>query len=275
MFDNGGKKVFTLLTVAQPDTLAAAYKVLKEKRSNAVLGGCAYLRMGSQVINTGVDLSKLGLKYIKEQDNCIEIGAMTSFREVETNQALTKYAGGVLSKAVAGVVGVQFRNVVTVGASVFMRYGFSDLLTALLALDAEVELVQGGRLTLAAFLDMPRSKDILTKIIIHKTKGQAAYQALRNSAGDYPLVTVAVSQLDGEWKIAVGARPTRAKLAIQAATLLTTAGNDITAEVVAQAAQTAVDELPFGSNRRASAIYRQAVAQTLIKRAIAEVTACK
>ncbi|MBP2637747.1 MAG: pucC: xanthine dehydrogenase subunit [Firmicutes bacterium] len=267
--------MFTISTIAQPDTLEAAYKVLKEKRSNAVLGGCAYLRMGTQKIHTGVDLTKLGLKYIKEQDNCIEIGAMTSFRDVETNQVLNKYAGGLLAKAVAGIIGVQFRNAVTVGASVFMRYGFSDFLTALLALDAEVELVQGGRMTLAAFLDMPRSKDVLTKVIIHKTEGQASYQALRNSAGDYPLVTVAVSRLNNEWKIVVGARPTRAKLAGRAAALLNEAGTLLGAELAEQAAQTAADELPFGSNRRASAAYRQAVAQTLIKRAIMEVAACK
>lgn len=267
--------MFTISAIAQPDTLEAAYKVLKEKRSNVVLGGCAYLRMGTQKIHTGIDLTKLGLKYIKELDNCIEIGAMTSFRDVETNQALNKYAGGVLSQAVAGIIGVQFRNSVTVGASVFMRYGFSDFLTVLLALDAEVELVQGGRMTLAAFLDMPRGKDILTKVIVHKREGQASYQALRNSAGDYPLVTVAVSRLNNKWKIVVGARPTRAKLAGQAAALLDEAGTSIGAELAEQAAQTAVDELPFGSNRRASATYRQAVAQTLIKRAIVEVTACK
>lgn len=275
MFGDGGRKLFTLLTVAQPETLEAAYTILKEKRSNAVLGGCAYLRMGSQKIHTGVDLSKLGLKYIKEQDTCVEIGAMTSFRDVETNVALHNYAGGVLSAAVSGIIGVQFRNVVTVGASVFMRYGFSDFLTALLALDAEVELVKGGRMKLAAFLDTPRSKDILTKIIVQKTPGQASYQAFRNSAGDYPLVTVAVSCLNGEWKIVVGARPTRAKLAVQAAGLLNNAGTAVTTEVVEQAAQIAVEELPFGSNMRASAAYRQALAQTLIKRAIAEVTACK
>ncbi|WP_094603981.1 hypothetical protein SPSIL_044060 [Sporomusa silvacetica DSM 10669] len=267
--------MFTLLNVAQPDTLEAAYNILKEKRSNAVLGGCAYLRMGSQTIHTGVDLSKLGLKYSKDYGSYIEIGAMTSLRDVETNAAVNNYADGLLPKAVANIIGVQFRNVVTVGASVFMRYGFSDFLTALLALDTEVELVKGGRMTLAAFLDTPRSKDILTKIIIHKTKGHAAYQALRNSASDYPLLTVAVSQLDGEWKIAVGARPTRARLAVQAAALLRDGDNDMTAEVMEQAAQTAVGELSFGDNSRASAVYRQAVAKTLIKRAIAEVVACK
>ena len=76
-----------------------------------MLGGCAYLRLGSQKINTGVDLSKLGLRYIKDNASSIEIGAMASLRDIETNVALNKYADGLLPKAVANIIGVQFRNV--------------------------------------------------------------------------------------------------------------------------------------------------------------------
>lgn len=267
--------MFTMHNVVQPADLQAAYKVLTEKRSNAVLGGCAYLRLGSHTIHTGVDLSKLGLKYITAQENCIEIGAMASLRDMEVHPALAAYANGLLPKAVASIIGVQFRQGVTVGGSVFARYGFSDPLTALLALDAEVELYKGGRMSLTAFLDSPRTKDILTKIIIHKTPGAAAYQALRGSASDYPLVTAAVSCLNGQWRIAVGARPTRAKLAVQAASLLTDAGSAITLETAGQAAKLAAEELPFGDNARASAEYRQAMAQVLVRRAIMEVASCK
>ncbi|HWR41691.1 FAD binding domain-containing protein [Sporomusa sp.] len=267
--------MFTLLSIAQPETLQDAYKVLTAKKSNAILGGCAYLRMGSQTIHTGVDLSKLGLDFIKEHDTYIEIGAMASLRDVETNSAINKCFSGVLSKSVRSIIGVQFRNVATVGASVFSRYGFSDFLTALMALDTEVELYKGGRLTLAEFMDMPRAKDILIKVIIHKTNRTAAYLTLRNSQSDYPVLTVAVSRLDADWKIAVGARPTRAKLAAQAAVLLANAGSDVTPDVLEQAAKIAAEELPFGANMRASAEYRSAMCKTLVKRAIAEVAACR
>ncbi|WP_425058702.1 hypothetical protein SCACP_33580 [Sporomusa carbonis] len=266
--------MFILNNVAQPDTLHDAYRILTEKKSNTVLGGCAYLRMGSQIIHTGVDLSKLGLHYIKEADDCIEMGAMATLRDVETNPALFKYFNGVLPKAVGSIIGVQFRNVVTVGASVFSRYGFSDFITALMALDTEVELYHGGRMTLPRFMDRRRAKDILTKVIVHKTNRQAAYQALRNSKSDYPILTVAVSRLEDDWKIAVGARPTRARLAVQAAKRLVTGGT-VTSDVIGQAAQIAAEELPFGTNMRGSAEYRRAMCHVLVKRAIAEVAACK
>lgn len=264
--------MFTLRNVVQPATLAEAYSILTAKKSNAVLGGCAWLRMGSHVIHTGIDLSKLGLDYIHDYPDHIEIGAMATLRDVETNQALCEYFCGIVPKAVSNIIGVQFRNVATVGASVFSRYGFSDLLTALLVLDTEVELYHGGRKRLAEFMDMPRDKDILVKIIIPKTKRNAAYQALRNSASDFPILTVAVSRLGDKWNIAVGARPTKARPASEAAELL--AGGAITAEVMEQAAKAAA-QLPFGDNMRASAQYRKAICEVLVKRAIAEVAGCK
>lgn len=265
--------MFTLRNVSQPDSLQEAYRILIDKKSNTVLGGCSWLRMGSQVIHTGVDLSKLDLDYINDCPGYIEIGAMTTLRAVETNAALRQHFCGILPKAVSNIIGVQFRNVATVGASVFSRYGFSDLITALMVLDTEIELYKGGRKTLAEFMDMPRSKDILTKIIIHKTKRSATYQALRNSASDYPILTVAVSRLEEAWKIAVGARPTRAKLATQAAKLLPAGA--LVPEEMEQAAQMAAEELPFGDNMRGAAEYRRAMCRVLVKRAIAEVAACK
>ncbi|WP_371372362.1 xanthine dehydrogenase family protein subunit M [Sporomusa aerivorans] len=265
--------MFTLLNVAQPDTLQEAYKILTAKRSNTILGGSSYLRMGSQSIHTGVDLSKLGLQYIQETESFIEIGAMATLRNVEKHPALAKYFNGILPQAVSNIIGVQFRNVATVGASVFSRYGFSDLITALLVLDTEVELFHGGRMSLADFLDTPRTKDILTKVIIPVTGRQAAYYTLRNSASDYPLLAVAVSCYDNQWQIAVGARPTRAKLAVHAAGLLTAAA--VAPEDIEQAAQQAAEELPFGDNMRASAEYRRAMCRVLVKRAVTEVAVCK
>ncbi len=264
--------MFRMLAVAQPDTLAEAYKILTAKRFNTVLGGCAWLRMGSLAIPTGVDLAKLNLTYINDFADTIEIGAMATLRAIEKSRALTEYGNGILPQAVSNIIGVQFRNVATVGGSVFARFGFSDVITALLALDAEVELYKGGRMSLAEFLDKPRAKDLLIKVIIHKTERTAAYQALRNSASDFPILNVAVSRLDAEWKIAVGARPAIAKLAVDAAKLLT---DGVTPKAIETAAQAAAAELSFGDNMRASAKYRQEMCKVLVRRAIAEVAACK
>ncbi|MDF2500000.1 MAG: aerobic-type carbon monoxide dehydrogenase, middle subunit CoxM/CutM-like protein [Anaerosporomusa subterranea] len=260
--------MFTLRSVAQPQTIEEAYKLLIQKRTNAILGGCAFLKLGSQRIDTGIDLTHLGLNLIQEKDGFIEIGASASLRDLETNPVLTQRFSSLLTNAAANIIGVQFRNLATVGASVFSKYGFSDILTALLVLDTQVLLYKGGRMKLSEFLMRPFERDLLTNVFIKADDCQAAYQCLRNSASDYPVLNVAVACSQDQWRIAVGARPGRAALALQAASLLNAeALSDATIE---QAAKLASLELSFGTNMRGSAEYRRAMCQTLVKRAIRE-----
>lgn len=262
--------MFTLLDLVQPETIDDAYEILMAKKNNTVLGGCAFLRLGSSRIGTGIELSKLDLNYIKADQDYIEIGAMTTFRELETNVITQEYFNGILPQAVGNIIGVQFRNVVTVGASVYAKYGFSDLITALLVLDTEVELYNGGRMPLVEFLEQPYEKDILTKIFIKKDQRKASYHNFRSSASDFPIINVGVSKLGKEWRIVAGAMPSRAKIATQASAQLTK-GNINVEEI----ADMAVEELVFGTNARATAQYRKAICKVLITRGIMEVLQCK
>lgn len=265
--------MFTIQHLIQPDTLEEAYHVLTNDVSNTILGGCAFLRLGSKKIGTAIDLSKLNLNHVKEKDDFIEIGAMTTFREIETNSVLNTHFNRVLPQSVSHIIGVQFRNIVTVGASVYSKFGFSDLLTALLALDTEVELYKGGRMPLADFLDRSPEKDILTRVFIKKNDRKAAYQSLRNSKSDFPILNAAVSRLDDQWCIVVGARPLRAQIAKKASAKLSK-GN-ANSDSIANTAAMAVEELSFGSNIRGTAEYRKAMCKVLVKRAITEVLQCK
>lgn len=265
--------MFSLLDLVQPSTIEEAYQVLTNQRNNAVFGGCAFLRLGSRRIGTAVDLSKLNLNYIAERDGYIEVGAMATLRDIETNAALKEYFNGVLPKAVGNIVGVQFRNVVTVGGTVFSRYGFSDLIPALLALDTDIELHKGGRMPLAVFLEKPYEKDILTKVFIKKNNRKAVYQNLRNSASDYPTLTVAVSHLEDAWIVVVGARPQRAKIARKASQALS--AGKFSLNDIDRVADMAMEELSCGSNTRGTAEYRQAIGKVLVRRAITEALQCK
>lgn len=261
--------MISIKNYALPETLDEAYKILNEKRNNTILGGCAFLRMGSKKIGTAIDLSKLNLNFINENEKNIEIGAMTTFREIETSPILKKYFNGLLPESVSNIVGIQLRNIVTVGATVYARYGFSDLITALLSLDTEVILQNGGQVSLEEFLEKGSKKDILIKLVINKDARKAAFQMMRNSKSDYAILNVAVSKNDGEWKVVVGARPQRAKIAKEASLYL--AKSNLTSEEIEQAAILAASELSFGSNMRASKEYREAICKVLVKRAITEV----
>ena len=263
--------MFTLTEIVQPNTLEEAYSILVKRKTNQILGGTAFLRMGNKRIGTGIELSNLNLDYIKEDEKFVEIGSMTTLRSLETSDIINNNFS-ILKDAVRDIIGVQFRNVVTVGGSVFSKYGFSDLIVALLCLDTEVETYKGGRISLDEFLNKEYEKDILTKIYIKKNSKKAVYKSMRNAKSDYPILNVSVSKIDNNLKICIGARPQRAKVAIKASEFLS--NNEANDKNIDIALDMMVDEIRFGSNMRASKEYRLQISKVLVKRAIMEVTKC-
>lgn len=270
--------MFTIREYAIPETLEDAYKILKSRQGNQILGGCAWLRLGKKRINIAIDLSKCGLDYIREDEEKIEIGAMTSYRSVETSDILKKYFNGVIADSVSSIIGTQFRNTVTVGGSVYGRFGFSDFLTPLLALNTFVVLYKKGSVPLEEFMAMPYEKDIIEKIIIMKDGRKASYQMFRNSRADFPILNLAVSKaVDGDYRVTVGARGPKAVRAEQTAAFLTekmAAGTEDMESMLQQAGDILVSEVAFTDNMRASAEYRKLLSGVLLGKAVREVEAC-
>lgn len=246
------------------NSLEEAYNKLISGKKNVILGGMMWLRMQTKIVPVAIDLSQLGLDKIEEKEDVIEIGAMTSLRQIEKSEVLEAYFGNVFKEALSHIVGTQFRNTATIGGSVFSRFGFSDPLTVLLALDVKVELYGAGVMTLEEFMVADIQKDLLVKLIIKKEKTKAIYKCQRQTATDFPNLTVCVSKLENQYKIIVGARPTKAKLAYKAMECLEK-GHDID-EVV----EAVVEELNFGTNMRASKAYRMHLAKVLVRRSIEE-----
>ena len=264
--------MFTLMELVQPQSLEEAYEILMKRKNNIVIGGSAFLRMGEKRIGTGIDLSNLNLNLIEETSDYIKIGAMTTLRDLEVSPILNKYFNGVIGNCVKDIIGVQFRNGVTVGASVFSKYGFSDLIVALLSLDTEVELYKGGRVKLEEFLKQKYEKDILVKVHINKNNSKSIYKCMRNSRSDYPILNIAISKDDNNFKICVGARPQRATIAKEASEFIS--NNILNEENILKASEIACEELVFGSNMRASKEYRKAICKSLVKSALMEVSSC-
>ncbi|MEW8954915.1 xanthine dehydrogenase family protein subunit M [Clostridium sp.] len=261
--------MFKLMNFVQPNSIEEAYNILVEKKNNTLIGGSAFLRMGRKRIGTAIELSNLNLRYIKEGQDEFEIGAMTTFRDIEIHKELNSYFNGIIGKSLKGIIGVQFRNVVTVGATVFSKYGFSDLITALLALDVEVNLYKGGRMKLCEFMKRPYEKDILVSICIKKDSRQVVYKYIRKSSSDYPILNLSVSKFNDEFKVVVGARPVNAIIAKDASKFISE--NPINEENLKKMCQLIEEEVSFGSDMRASASYRREVCKILLKRAVSEV----
>lgn len=239
-------------------SLQEAYD-LNQKKSAVIVAGNMWLRMCGLNKQTAIDLSLLGLEKIEEEENAFLVGAMAPLRSLETHEALNAAFGGVFAKALAPIVGTQFRNGATVGGSVYSRFGFSDVSALLLALDSEVILYQRGSVKLADYQKEAWDRDIITHIRI--PKGQRAdVQSVRVSATDIPTLVCAAAKSDAGVRIVLGGRPARAQIVADG--LQADAGIDayIYEEIAAKTA--------FGTNLRASEAYRRKIAPVLMARAV-------
>ncbi|MEE1227573.1 MAG: FAD binding domain-containing protein [Lachnospiraceae bacterium] len=270
---------------------------LNQKKSNVVIGGMMWLRMGKRRAGTAIDLSGLGLDQIEEDDEEFRIGAMVTLRDLELSESINQYTNGAMKEAVRHIVGVQFRNMATVGGSIFGRFGFSDVLTMFMAMDTEVELYKAGIVPIEKFAAMSINRDfrdILVRLIVKKTPGRLAYQSVRNTATDFPTLTCAASVF-GEHlpkggspfvaplpTVIIGARPGRAMRVPLQEEMLGLTGEHRYSEFISRRslvpmdiqwdaktfAEFAAAKIPTGSNMRGSAEYRTHLIKVLVERTL-------
>ena len=245
--------MITIQKYVRAQSLEEAWQLNQNKR-NRVLGGMLWLRLGRGSVNTVIDLCDLGLNTIEETEEQFSIGAMATLRDLELHEGLNSYTGGAVANAVKDIVGVQFRNMATVGGSIWGRFGFSDVLTVFLAMDAYVELYKGGIVPLEQFAKMKKDNDILVRLIVKKTPCKIVYSSVRNQRTDFPVLACAVAEMNGQYRASIGARPARALL------LCSEKSEDFAAFVAENA--------PTESNLRGSAAYRTHLIRVLVERAM-------
>ena len=278
-------------------SIEEAYE-LYQKKSNVVLGGMLWLKMMNKTCGTAIDLCDLGLDQIEENETQFRIGAYVSLRELETNKALDAYTHGAMAESVRHIVGVQFRNVATLGGSIWGRYGFSDVMTLFRALGAKVELHHGGIMDLDEFVELPRKvRDILVAVIVPKQTQHIVYLSQRNQSTDFPVLTCAVAQRADGYVAVIGAAPRMAQVVPDAegildqlseVTRLMGAGRPSDAADLSEAGKASVIDpvkrkkiedfaaytaahVRFGSNLRAGADYRRIICQVLVRRALEQI----
>lgn len=253
------------------ESLVQAYD-LNQKKSNMVLGGTGWLRLGERNLQNVIDLSALGLDRVEESEHEFRIGSMVTLRELETNEALNNMMDSAIKKALKDIVGVQFRNRATLGGSLYSRFGFSDVLTCLMAFETYVELFKGGVVSLEEFASMEYDRDIITGVVIKKKQYNASYTSFRNQATDLPVLNCAIAVETGKVpKIVIGGRPNKAVVVEDTNNLL----SDYTDKGIDKFAEFVQENVQFGSNRRGSAEYRKQLAGILVKRGLKELLACK
>jgi carbon-monoxide dehydrogenase medium subunit len=239
------------------------------------------LRLRLAYPSTIVDLGRIaGLRGVRDEDDAIVIGAMTTHDAVLHDPLVAEHAP-LIAQATVTVADPQVRHRGTFGGSLAHADPAGDLGAVALALECQfVATGPGGERRIAAadfFLDYLTTAlapdEVLTSIRVPKLGAgwSSHYEKFNRVAQAWSIVGVAalVQRENGSIKQAriglsnMGTTPLRATAVEQAL-----AGADASAEVVAAAAEHAAEGTAAPSDLSGKADYREALARVLTKRAV-------
>ncbi|MET1159542.1 MAG: xanthine dehydrogenase family protein subunit M [Thermoprotei archaeon] len=217
----------------EPKTLDEALELLDKfgEKAKILAGGTDLLvKIKARIIEPRViiNIKKiLGLRYIREEEKVIRIGALTRLRDLERSDIIKKYLPA-LYDAVKVMGSIQIRNMGTIGGNLCNASPAADTAPPLLVYDARAVIasVDGERVVpLEEFFVGPgktvlKPNEMLKEIIVEKpSRGSSAFKKVSRVAVDLAIASSAVYLVveDGvikEARIALGSvapKPVRAR----------------------------------------------------------------
>jgi CO/xanthine dehydrogenase FAD-binding subunit len=269
---------------SRPRTLDEAVHVLAQHGGQILSGGTDFFPALGDRPAPGrvVDISGVGeIRGITVAPGYIRIGGLTTWSEVVATPLPRCF--DALKSAAREIGGIQIQNRGTVAGNLCNASPAADGVPPLLALDAEIELVCASaarRVSLADFIvgnrrTLRRPDEILANVIVPRGVDDAASVFLKLGARRYLVISIAmvaaVIQRDedsriAEARVAVGScsavaqRLTRLESALVGAPARAGLGAVASTEHLAQISP--IDDV------RATAIYRNHAALTLVRRAL-------
>ncbi len=230
-----------------------------------------------------VDVSAVGLDYLKLEGRKLAIGGTATFQQIVTSTELNAALNGLLPKAARAYSTKIQRNTTTLQDALFGYATYFDLMTALLALDAQVTVRGKGRrvVPLAQFFSRENravlsnteiAADFSAKLPGGSTGASLQRVALTDGDSVAILNAVVVLKLTGkkcaEARIAVGGGlPAPVRLTGVEQELM---GHAMDKTLVDSVGAKAGDLIQPVSDVRATAQYRKQICGVLVRRAIAE-----
>ena len=242
-----------------------AYQMLQANPKNAIIAGGLWIKKTGLSYDTLIDLSECGLDKITEDKENIYVGAMVTLREFETNPAINKLFSGATAFAVREIMGPAFRNMATIGGSIFGRFPFSDVIAGLLPLDVKVRLYPEQEMTLEELVNFKgKLNGIIKEIVIKKEEGKGYFKKVKITALDFPMLNISIVKRNGKNYIAVGSRPATAALAYKAM-------EEADKGDFVKAGEVAANELMYLDSSNISKEYRQDLVKVYVRRGLEEV----
>ncbi|SRR6266849_149418 len=266
-----------------PATLDEAVTLLAQEGRTVIAGGTDLLVNPRYMVGVRevVDIRKLGLDYIREENGWLYIGAGATMRTVARHPTIQRLANGILARGAAVCGSPNIRNMATLAGNVASALPSADTLPALLALDAQAVLlgIYGERVVpFDSFFVGPgksvRERELIRELRIPLANFdtiQGGFYKIGRTAEDISIVNAAATLLIQDDIIttarlvmgAVAPIPLRTALAEEALI-----GQPPTEETVQRAAELVRDEVRPISDQRASADYRRRMSGVAAVRAL-------
>jgi carbon-monoxide dehydrogenase medium subunit len=267
----------------RPSSVDEAITLLRHGSPNtvALAGGTKLVASGRRDVEGVVDLRDLALSYVRVQAATLHIGSTTALQRLIDTPELKTFASGVLAETAQAVAGRNLRNVATIGGTVAVADGGDPLLTALLALDAKLNVYapESRQLPIAGFLAyrerLLHDGALITEICLPLLVGPlgAAYVAVGRTPRDRPIVC-AVARMElakgiaSNVRLALGGVAPLPARAIGAEQLLER--KSFSAGRVEAAAETVTSGLEPAGDYLGGTEYRREMARVLARRALSE-----
>jgi CO/xanthine dehydrogenase FAD-binding subunit len=247
----------------RPQTLDEALSLLARSGVKTLpLGGGTLLNRPSQERFAVVDLQALGLNRHEQRGNTLVLGATLTLQALLENPGLPP----ALEAAIRHEAGYNLRQVATLAGTLVSADGRSPFATALLALDAVLELQRVATpsewVSLGDFLPMrgERLSGRLVTAVTLPSNTRLAYESVARTPLDLPIVCAALARWpSGRTRLALGGFGDAPALALDGP-------EPGGLEIAARAAYS------HAGDEWASAEYRQDVAGTLAQRCLLSVT---
>ncbi len=244
----------------RPENLDEALHLLTKAETFPLAGGTKLL--AADVDGAVVDLQAVGLNQLDWAGDSLRIGATITLADLASDLAEKDDGPAALLQQAIRYSGPNtYRNAATIGGMIASRLPDSELLAALLVLDAQLELAGAESMSLVDYLAVEeRPSTLITAVTIPWTAGQGRSERVARTPADYPIVSITLWRpKDGSARLAatgLGERPFR----------LTNAEANLNDSEAAAAAAKAANQHP--GDFRGDAAYRAEMAAVLTRRVL-------
>jgi carbon-monoxide dehydrogenase medium subunit len=270
----------------EPTTLAEASRLFAQEHTQLLAGGTD-LVIGMKAL-TEEPQSVISLQNIPglvgittEADNSISVGAMTKARQVELSADIQQHHTA-LAEGAAEIGSIQIRNLATIGGNIAHASPAADTVAGLLVADAQVDIASADgertvpidELFTGPGQTVLAPGEIITRFrLLSPSSGSHYIKHKIREVMDLAFIGVAASvNLENgvitDARIGLAAVAPTPIRATEAENLLN--GNELTAELLAQAGEAAAAAASPISDLRCSAEHRSEMVDVLTRRAVQE-----